>query len=508
MALIPGFENDIFISYVHDDNEPEIKGEDGWVDQFHQYLDRKLKKHDKNITIWWDVKNLRRAERFDDAIAEAINKSAIMLCLYSRRYTKSDYCVMEMNMFHDKASKEASGIDVNNFSRIIPVMMSNIPFEDWPDPLSGTTSFTFHDADDENPYGDPLKITAQKFEKQMVALRNDLVTIMDGLLADNKGQEKLATASENTKTDAFKVFFSEITDAMYDRRDGIISDLTKSGYQVIIGDESTSPSEAHDKKTREQVNQADLIVNILGDIPGRKIKDAPDSRYVQKQTEISLKSDAAQLIWLPDTVKIESVQDENHREFLKNIEGRKISEKAYDFVQGNEGNLLKLIKDHIDQLLAQRERDQAQESSTGSTAGLKVLLETHVDDFQQGFKLKKALAKNNIDLIFNQEDGDPQENINALYKNIGEAEKFIFLYGNNDNQDWVDVRVKKTLQKLTEFDRFGQDIYVYMAPPDKAPESFKLGNHPLIKVLNYSHSKEVDDQLISDVLEELKGSDS
>lgn len=52
----------------------------------------------------------------------------------------------------------------------------------------------------------------------------------------------------------------------------------------------------------------------------------------------------------------------------------------------------------------------------------------------------------NVDLIFNPEDGDPQENIKSLYANIGEAKKFIFLYGNETHKDWVDIRVKNTLK--------------------------------------------------------------
>jgi hypothetical protein len=509
MALIPGFEHDIFISYVHDDNEPEITGADGWIDQFYQYLDRKLKKHDKNISIWWDVKNLRKAERFDKSIQEAVEKSAIMLCLYSRRYTKSDYCIKEMDMFHTKASKEPTGLDVGNFPRIIPVMMSNISFEDWPEQLTGTTSFSFHDGIAETDYGDPLKITTEKFEKQMVELRNDLVNIIEGFINVNKKRDSVGKPKvEIVNEDSFTLFFSEINDAMYDRREGVIADLKKSGYKVIIGDESSAQTAEHQKITTEQVTEANLIINILGDIPGRKIKDDPDNRYILKQVEIGLASDTPQLIWLSSDVKTEDVKDELHREFLLGIEDHSVSDKDYDFVQGNEGNLAKLIKDHIKHLKQKQLHEQFQENKTDVKDDLTVLLETHVDDFQQGFKLKKALAKNDVDLIFNQEDGDPQENIKSLYKNIGEAEKFIFLYGNDENQDWVDVRVKKTLQKLTEFDRFGQDIYVYMAPPFKDSDTFKLGKHPLIKVLNYSDSKEPDDQLISDFLNEIKGKES
>ena len=106
-------------------------------------------------------------------------------------------------------------------------------------------------------------------------------------------------------------------------------------------------------------------------------------------------------------------------------------------------------------------------------------------------------------LIFNPEDGDPRENVKSLYNNISEAQKFIFLYGSKENEDWVDIRVKKTLQKLTEFDRFDQDIFIYMAPPEKQPDSFKLARHPLIKVVDYSQYSSLDEEKTNAVLDVL-----
>ena len=145
MALIPGYEYDIFISYVHADNESETDAEGGWIDQFYKYLDTKLNKHSKEVKIWWDSKNMDRSEVFDNSIAEAINKSAIMICLYSRLYPQSDYCKKELEHFYEKVTKEKVGLTIGNRSRIIPVFLSNIPHTDWLEKLSGTSGFPFHD---------------------------------------------------------------------------------------------------------------------------------------------------------------------------------------------------------------------------------------------------------------------------------------------------------------------------------------------------------------------------
>ena len=59
MALIPGYEFDIFISYAHIDNAKFPGQTDGWIELFYKNLDLMLAKRfgrmDK-IKFWWDNK--------------------------------------------------------------------------------------------------------------------------------------------------------------------------------------------------------------------------------------------------------------------------------------------------------------------------------------------------------------------------------------------------------------------------------------------------------------------
>ena len=343
----------------------------------------------------------------------------------------------------------------------------------------------------------------------MKLLRNDLVKIIEGLMKENITTTEVEKSPvKESPNDAFAILFSEVEDALYDRREGITAELLDKGYRIIIGDDSRASAVELEKHTKSQIGEADLIVNLIGKVPGRKIKDDPNSRHIHKQIEFGLKSKKPSLIWLSSEVQIDKIENDLHRDFVKRCEDHTISEKDFDFVQGNEGNLTKLIHDHIEQIKQIRQNDSLKNSQEDLGEDLRVLLETHVDDYQHGFKLKKVLDKGNIDLIFNPEDGDPEETINSLYRNIGRAKKFIFLYGSGENKDWVNVRIKKTLQKLTEFDRYDQSIYVYMAPPHKQPEEFKLGMHPLIKVLDYSDKSELDEGIVSNLLENIKGNKS
>ncbi|MDN3723569.1 toll/interleukin-1 receptor domain-containing protein [Aequorivita sp. SDUM287046] len=499
MALIPGYEYDIFISYVHADNESETFGEDGWIDQFYKYLDTKLNKHSKDIKIWWDSKNLDRSEVFDNSIAEAIDKSAIMICLYSRLYPQSDYCLKELDHFYTKANKEEVGLIVGNRSRIIPVFMSNIPHSNWLDKLSGTSGFPFHD---NNDYGDPLKNTSPEFSAQMIQLRNALVKIFEDFPKEITQVKKPIPITQE-KDKGFTIYLSEVNDSMFDRREGIIADLKGKGYNITVADTSFTDVETHEKATTHAIENSQLAVHILGDFPGRKIPGESVARFIQSQAEIGLKLKTPQLIWVSRDIDFNNLENEQHREFLKGLKDGTLSTKKYEFVRGNEGELAMLIDEYAKQLQERLSQKMEENKATNGTA-IKVLLDTHTDDFKQAFNLKKILNEYNVDLIFNPEDGDPQENIKSLYSNISEAKKFIFLYGNETHKDWVDIRVKNTLKKLMDYDRYGQDIFIYVTPPEKSTDAIKVAQNPMVKLVDQSHSSHLDGASLEAFLNDLK----
>jgi len=506
MALIPGYEHDVFISYVHADNESETDDTDGWINQFYKYLDTKLKKHSADINIWWDAKNLDRSEVFDNSIMEAIDKSAIMICVYSRRYPQSEYCQKELEHFYKKIEAEKAGTTVGNRSRIIPVLISNIHFNDWDERLKGTTGFEFHDAIDKDDYGDALDVSTAKFKDQMKQLRNALVHIFEDFPTGEKSANEAPsnTPSKNSNSDdAFTIYLGEVNDSMEDRRDGIVSELKNQGYNVLTGDPCISEATVHQKITKEAIEKSNMAVHLFGEFPGKKINGDPDRRYIQTQAEIGFETMTPQLMWIPAQLEISQIVNEGHKTFLQNLEEGTATPKNIEFIRGNEGELAKIILDqakHLKEVL----RKENSEKQSEHKEQMKVLLDTHIDDFKQAFLLRENLLDHDIKLIFNPEDGDPQKNIELLYENISEAKKFIFLYGKEENNDWVDIRVKNTMKKLMEYDRYDQEIFIYMSPPDKEPNSLKIAQSPLVKVIDNSGEQIISDQCLDELLNDLR----
>lgn len=485
MGLIPGYEYDIFISYVHADNESETNDGDGWVDRFYKYLDTKLNKHSKKIKIWWDSKKLDGSQVFDKTIEEALENSAIILCLNSRLYSQSEYCKKELQYFNKKAAGDEVGLLVGDRSRIINVLLSNIHFDNWLPEFKGTSGFVFHD---EGEYGDPLPIEAKApFSEQMKLLRNALVKMMEEFAPseEEKGKEE----------ESFTIYFGDTNDSLVDRQDGITSELKQKGYSILRADSGMQDLSTHKEINREAMEKSQLAVHLLGGFPGRKIPDT-EKRYIQEQVEIGLQSPTPQLLWMATGMDILDVENETYRSFLGSLEDGSAEGQGYEVIRSNEAELAQLIIDHINRL--------KEEENVVESAALKVLLETHTDDFQYAFDLKKNLVNNDVRLIFNPEDGGPKENIEILYENIAEAQKYIFLFGKEENNEWIDVRVKDTMKKLVEYDRYGQNIFLYLTPPQKAMTDIRVAQSPMVKIMDNSATPAIDQNVFNDLLEDLK----
>ena len=146
MAYLEGFESDVFISYAHVDDlpdRPDIAGERGWVDRFASRLKVALwKRMGEEVSVWRDPE-FKRSDCFDERIQAAVRGSAILLTLISRRYLKSEYCPQEIAWFVEAAG---AGLTVGTQSRVFPVLLHNLPFDEWPRACRGLSGFPFYDA--------------------------------------------------------------------------------------------------------------------------------------------------------------------------------------------------------------------------------------------------------------------------------------------------------------------------------------------------------------------------
>ncbi len=276
MAYIKGYKYDIFISYAHLDNEKLSWQLLGWIEQFYTdlniLLSRRIGKAGA-IEIWWDNNKLDGNILFDESIKTGIKESAILLCLSSPGYVESEYCLKELELFYKKAQEEDIGLSVGGRSRIINVLLYNIPFTQWPVELSGTTGFHFHDAVNEDDLGDPLDTGRLELKSRLQDLRDALIKLIHEFPKEEEPDEQEFHLEEEKNDDDFTIYFGDVADSLSSVKKRTVKELEKRGYKIICDVPPPFKTDEHEKAVKEKLEEASMAVHLLDLLPGREIED-------------------------------------------------------------------------------------------------------------------------------------------------------------------------------------------------------------------------------------------
>ena len=501
MAFTPGYAYDIFISYAHVDNLAFPGQADGWIKQFYDNLNLMLAKRAGRlgmVNFWWDTKKLDGSVLFDPSIEEGIKESAIMICLNSPGYIASTYCQQELDTFYKQAQADAVGLNVGNRSRILNVLLNNIPFEQWPAELSGTSGFPFHDAKEKEDFGDTVETLSPEFKTQMQNIRDAVWNLLNDL------QKKAAPATlhtpeiEEKSDDSFKIYLGEVADTLRSPRKRIITELEKKGYTVLAGVPPPDEAAAHEQATNDSLENADISIHLLDEFAGREIVDEAGNWYPQRQVELALQTGKSQMIWIPAETDFSTVEEEKYKTFLQGIETGKAATKTYEFVRGSKSTLAQDIIDFAGQVKARQKQKPVEAGK------ISVLLDTHFMDQLYALDLSKALIENQVQPFINPQEDDPRKNMNLMGDRLSQVKKLIFLYG-GVSKDWVLERMSAALQLIITNNYPIEDFYIYMAPPHKESGDIGLNQRFLkVNVINSSDNTSMTQDQLQHFIQSIK----
>ena len=107
------FEQDLFISYAHIDNEPLTPEQKGWITKFHASLEALLSmRMGSKARIWRDDK-LRGNDVFGPEILEQFTRTAVLVSVITPRYLNSEWCTKEVAEFCKRAEQSGGMVIAN-----------------------------------------------------------------------------------------------------------------------------------------------------------------------------------------------------------------------------------------------------------------------------------------------------------------------------------------------------------------------------------------------------------
>ena len=151
---------------------------------------------------------------------------------------------------------------MGNRSRIFNVLLNNIPFDQWPAELSGTSGFPFHDAAEKEDFGDTVETLSPQFKTQMQNIRDAVWSVLSDLQKVEKATAT-AAATPEVDDDTFTIYLGEVADTLRTPRKRVIAELQKKGFIVLEGVPPPDEAPAHELATNTALGKADLSIHLL-----------------------------------------------------------------------------------------------------------------------------------------------------------------------------------------------------------------------------------------------------
>jgi len=326
------FENHIFISYAHIDNQTLTEGQQGWISEFHHALQVRLAQlRGDRPKIWRDLK-LSGNDYFGDAIVKQLPNVALLVSVFSPRYVKSEWCIRELKEFY-KAAEERGGVRVGDKCRIFKVIKTPVALEEQPKEIQDILGYEFFQTD---PAGRPREFDPKYGAKAEISywtklndLAYDAYQLLETIeqspasltgngtsndislvIANNTPQPLISAPSP----DAPVIYLAETTYDLRDARDNIRRELQQRGYR-IVPDEALPYSPEFSEVVLAHLSQCRLSIHLVGRRYGI-VPEGSEASVVELQHQLAVTTADQQsgmdvLVWMPDEVDAEEARQES-----------------------------------------------------------------------------------------------------------------------------------------------------------------------------------------------------
>jgi hypothetical protein len=277
MPYVPGFTNDIFISFSHVDNW------DGWVEKFQDHLRNRLLQIGVDVTIWRDSK-LRGTDMFSDEIFKQLEQSALLISIVSPPGIKSCWCEDERQAFEHFAAL-TGGFRFGNTLRALKVVKTPLPADQHRD-LFGVTGFEFYEHEPQTNHFREFDQTGPEFRQLRDKMALDIKSVLDGFC------QHLMDALKKES-----VYVATTTPDLKKNRDRIVQQIEDWGY--VVAPKESEPLRrlaSFQAVTKAELNASIFSLHMVGDQPQPILEGGQDSIIEQYELAQSLPKD--RIIWV------------------------------------------------------------------------------------------------------------------------------------------------------------------------------------------------------------------
>lgn len=308
MAYVPGFTNDILISYAHLDNRQ------GWVDAFHTRLCDRLAQIDVNVTIWRDAK-LGGMDLFSDEIFAQLKSTALLVSIVSPRGIKSNWCQDERQKFEQFAETNG-GLRIGNHLRAVKVVKTPVA-GDAHRQLWGTLGFEFYQRNEQTAKFREFDLSGHEFSEKLDDMAQDIKQILDQMRARPAPQPRKPS-----------IYVAATSSDLEEQHRAVTQQIQDWGYTVMPA--APLPFKSGFRAAVESIVADCLLsIHLVSDQRGA-IPEDEERSVVALQYEIAEARQVERVVWIqPDHQPAPSVRqslDQGPQKGVERLEGRNLED--------------------------------------------------------------------------------------------------------------------------------------------------------------------------------------
>ncbi|MGZ8254523.1 MAG: toll/interleukin-1 receptor domain-containing protein [Burkholderiaceae bacterium] len=456
MAYIPGYDNDVFVSYAHAD-DCCLSGEKiGWVTRLvKQFLapciDMRLGSRGA-LKLWMDHE-LEAGHPITPQLVNQVRRTAVLVVILSPSYINSPWCKHERENYLDVIRDWES-------RRVFVIEPGEICLEDRPQELRDLKSFRFWaPSDHEGGAPCPLGTTRDledEFKKRVFDVSYAIAAELRRICWERQGTSdsgriSVAEASDHPQallaTPKQTVFLAQVTDDLHPRQENVRHYLEQQGVRVVPDDLYWWEPESFRQVVARDLEHADLFVQLLGTFSPRRPKGLPEG-YMQCELDLARAAGKRILRWRDPRLDPAMAEDADHRAFLE--AGGVIAEPLEDFKKAilkalTPPQVVPIPRTNVQVFVA---RDQADQPLAEEICSM-------LEHCDAGWSRS----------LLDEKGQDPQVYRQDMEDRIKECDAIIVVYG-RATPLWVRRQLGLLGKKLAEFNKRAAALAVFDGPPE------------------------------------------
>lgn len=485
MSSTFAFEDDVFISYRHLDNELLDEDGKGWVDNFHERFESLLGEALGYEPRVWRDPRLPGNAQFSDVLADRIRKTAVMVSILSPGYIQSDWCLGELREFC-RVAKQTRGLVIGDRMRAFKVVKTHVERDSHPPELRGQLGYEFYEIDKatQRPvaFGQGLgRNRDQRYWSKLDDLAWDVKHVLSVVNPRARAASGVSVFSRSQGT----VYLAQTTWDLSEERDQIKRELLNRGYDILPDRELPLISPSYEQAVGECVARAKLSVHLIGGSYGIIPEGAGDRSIVRLQNEIAAKRSSREafprLLWMPVGLK---TQEALQSQFIEKLRTDAAAQNGAEVLQTS----LEELKSVIQTRLSGNGRRPKVVPAENAPPKPKIYLIFDKRDVEGIFALNDYLSvdKNFRVLLplIDDEDADDTQAFDIHKDNLMQCDAVLIYYG-NANQVWFEYK-QRDLRKIAGLGRESalKADAVYVTSP-KTPHKRLFGNPDILVIKNF-----------------------